>query len=222
MIDKELVKRHFSKSAREYEDIARIQRYVANELVLKIPERDYRSILDVGCGTGLLPHLLSKRFPLAMITGVDIAAGMVEVANNNKSHMNLIFQVGDGESLSFSDASFDLVVSSSSFQWMNVVKAFSEVKRVLLPGGKFVFACFASNTLREIKEVFGAGSVHDLPSSELVISTLAALEFSNIEVVTTAKREYYPNAFDLLKTLKQLGVQNAQKRGVGLGGGRSI
>ena len=57
--------------------------------------------------------------------------------------------------LPFADGIFDLVVSTSTFQWLAALeKAFSEAKRVLTPGGTFLFALFGEGTLHELKNSY--------------------------------------------------------------------
>ena len=59
---------------------------------------------------------------------------------------------GDIEKLPFSDNTFDLVFSSLSMQWCNDLNAaLLEAKRVLKPGGLYVFTTFGPDTLKELR-----------------------------------------------------------------------
>jgi malonyl-CoA O-methyltransferase len=59
----------------------------------------------------------------------------------------------DLEHLPLADASIDLVFSSLTLQWCNDLEAtFSGVRRVLKPGGLFMFASFGPDTLKELRE----------------------------------------------------------------------
>ncbi len=95
-------------------------------------------ILDVGCGTGFLLRLLASRLPGAHeLVGVDPAPHMVEVAQSGAAHdARLRVLVGAAERLPFPDASFDLVVSTTSFDhWTDQAAGLRECARVLAPGG---------------------------------------------------------------------------------------
>ncbi len=97
-------------------------------------------ILEVGPGPGALPVLLARRFPGAVVDGVDIDEEMVERATARASREGLAerihIQVGDVAHLPFADASCDVVVSTFSVHhWTDPARGFAEVRRVLRPGG---------------------------------------------------------------------------------------
>ncbi|MGO8826690.1 MAG: class I SAM-dependent methyltransferase [Acidimicrobiales bacterium] len=97
-------------------------------------------VLDVGCGTGFLLRLLADRLPEAeRLLGIDAAAGMIAVAKSKANDPRLSFSEGVAEKLPYPDESFDLVVSSTSFDHWEVQGAgLSECGRVLAPGGHLV------------------------------------------------------------------------------------
>ena len=84
-------------------------------------------ILEVGTGTGSGAEELTKRFPQAETTGVDLSPEMVERARAKVP--NATFQVGDASKLPFADGSFELVTQN------NVPVYFRELARVTAPGG---------------------------------------------------------------------------------------
>jgi len=98
-------------------------------------------VLDVGCGTGLLLRLLASRLPRATeLVGVDPAPHMVEVAQAaGAGDARIRVHRGVAEELPFADASFDLVVSTTSFDhWADQRAGLRECARVLAPGGWLV------------------------------------------------------------------------------------
>ena len=94
----------------------------------------------MGCGTGFLLRLLADRLPEAeRLLGIDAAAGMIAVAKSKANDPRLSFSEGVAEKLPYPDESFDLVVSSTSFDHWEVQGAgLSECGRVLAPGGHLV------------------------------------------------------------------------------------
>jgi demethylmenaquinone methyltransferase/2-methoxy-6-polyprenyl-1,4-benzoquinol methylase len=99
-----------------------------------------RRALDVGCGTGDLARLIARRYPSALVTGVDFTAPML--ANARRRGRRAV--EGDRVQLAratalrlpFADASFDLV--TNAFVARNLTslpRAFSEMRRVLRAGG---------------------------------------------------------------------------------------
>jgi len=106
---------------------------------LQICETD--TILDVGCGTGVLQGLLSPLLPRGKIVGIDAAAKMIQVARKKRSFDNVIFTVAAAEKLPYEDNSFDKVCSLFFFHHVDYelkVLAVKEIRRVLKPGGIFV------------------------------------------------------------------------------------
>jgi SAM-dependent methyltransferase len=90
-------------------------------------------ILDLGCGDGQL----SGRIALsgARVQGVDASAGMAAAARAR----GIAAELASAEALPFADRSFDAVFSNAVLHWVrNQDAMLSEVRRVLVPGGRFV------------------------------------------------------------------------------------
>lgn len=99
-------------------------------------------ILDLGCGTGRLLDRLATQFPTLHGTGLDLSAQMVYQARRcNRHHPRLICVQGNAEALPFADEQFDAVFNTLSFlHYPQPQQVFSEVSRVLRPGGYFYLA----------------------------------------------------------------------------------
>jgi SAM-dependent methyltransferase len=95
--------------------------------------------LDLGCFNGGRSVAWSERYRLRHVTGVDVAQVYVDAAKLFAEAKNLAadFRVGRGESLPFSDGSFDAVLSFDVFEHVQDVAAtLAECYRVLKRGGK--------------------------------------------------------------------------------------
>jgi len=101
-----------------------------------------RRILDIGCGTGYLLGRLAVRAPQAeILAGIDAAPAMIEVARGAATDDRLRFEIGTAEQLPWPAASFDLVVSTTSFDhWADQQAGLAQCARVLAPGGCLVLA----------------------------------------------------------------------------------
>jgi ubiquinone/menaquinone biosynthesis C-methylase UbiE len=104
------------------------------------------TIVDLGCGPGLLSVELCKVMPQARVVGVDPSAEMLEIAEGNADRAgvsNFETRLGSAERMPMKPGSVALVVSQSSFhEWDDPEKGLSEVYRVLEVGGSLMLKDF--------------------------------------------------------------------------------
>ena len=96
-------------------------------------------VLDIGSGPGHMVAEISPHVrPGGSVKGVDSAESAVTLARQRlTSFDNVEFVQGDAYRLPFENSSFDVVMSSQVFEYLdNVVAALSEIFRVLKPGGR--------------------------------------------------------------------------------------
>lgn len=94
-------------------------------------------VLDIGCGNGSFLNKLSPHFTEG--NGVDLSLGMIEQAKTfRKENTKLTFAKIDGPHLPFPDNSFDVVMSTLAFRYLDWDPCISEILRVLKPGGRFL------------------------------------------------------------------------------------
>lgn len=100
------------------------------------------TIVDLGTGPGLLSIELNKLLPQAKIIGVDPSSEMLKIASKNADEAgmsNYETRLGRAEEMPIESESVNLVVTQSSLhEWENPQKGFSEIFRVLKPGGSLM------------------------------------------------------------------------------------
>ncbi|MGF1538747.1 MAG: methyltransferase domain-containing protein [Elainellaceae cyanobacterium] len=95
-------------------------------------------VLDLGCGTGTLLHVLGHRLPSIRLTGLDSSAEMLQVARQ-KLPATVALHLGSADSLPLPNGAVDVVVSTSAFHYFrDPHQALREMGRVLKPGGRIV------------------------------------------------------------------------------------
>lgn len=93
-------------------------------------------VLEIGSGPGHIAHALSQAG--GRITGVDVSARMVDVAQH--SYPDIHFQEADAERLPFDAESFHAVVCNFVVHHLARPEVvFKEIARVLRPGGRLAF-----------------------------------------------------------------------------------
>jgi ubiquinone/menaquinone biosynthesis C-methylase UbiE len=106
-----------------------------------------QAVLDVGCGTGAFLASLCSTAPSTRTIGVDLVPAMLAVAHRKVGSAALL-AASDAERLPFRAASFDLVVSISSFHyWPRPHLCLAEIARVLRPGGRLVLTDWCDDFL---------------------------------------------------------------------------
>jgi arsenite methyltransferase len=112
--------------------------------------RGDESVLDVGCGRGLLLIGAAKRLKTGKATGVDIWQSEVLTGNRPDAALSnakiegvasrIKIETADARKLPFGASSFDIVISSRAIHHIpsaqERAKALREIARVLKPGGR--------------------------------------------------------------------------------------
>lgn len=105
------------------------------------------TVLDAGCGTGILvPFLLGKIGGEGILYELDFAEEMIAVNRRLHSEANIRFIVSDLESAPLTDSSCDVVVCFSCFpHFQDKALALATAERILKPGGSLVISHFDSS-----------------------------------------------------------------------------
>jgi SAM-dependent methyltransferase len=117
-----------------------------------------RRVLDVGCGRGGTLAVVNQYFSTRSTTGIDLSPRAVAFCRKTHHFPNCHFEEGDAEHLPFSDAAFDIVLNlESSHSYLDIDAFYREVKRVLPPGGFFLYAdVFGSERFDHHEEALSA------------------------------------------------------------------
>jgi ubiquinone/menaquinone biosynthesis C-methylase UbiE len=101
-----------------------------------------RSVLDLGCGTGVAARAIARRPGFSgRVTGIDRSPHLIgaaaRLAHEDGVDGKVDFRAGDSHTLALRDAEFDAVVAHTLFSHLDDPRAvLMEIVRVLKPGGK--------------------------------------------------------------------------------------
>jgi fatty-acid O-methyltransferase len=97
-----------------------------------------KSLLDIGCGRGGGVDLFNQNLSFSRVVGLDLNPQNIEYCTNNIKGVE--FFNNDAENLPFKDNTFDFITNvESAHCYQNIDSFFNEVKRVLKPGGFFLY-----------------------------------------------------------------------------------
>ena len=136
-------KRWFFDAWSSFYDLRLVQRLtyrpVHDAVVRVLRHHEPRTLLDLGCGTGLLTRRIRRALPGASVVGCDFSYGMLRQAGEH-GHGNAWVQ-GDATRLPFREGCFDTIVSTEAFHWFpDQPAAVAECFRVLVAGGRLLVA----------------------------------------------------------------------------------
>jgi malonyl-CoA O-methyltransferase len=205
--------RKFGKSMDTYDDNAYAQREIADTLAGLISARyphTPATVLEIGCGTGLLTRNIFHMFPNAAFYLNDInkkAESMMRAVFHCNS---FTFIDGDAQLIDFPDG-MDIIISSSTLQWFDSLSVFiTKAYQSLSPGGYMFLSTFGKNNLKEIRKITGTGLEY---LSTGTLSDLFARYFEILYLHETEIPVFFNSSAEILSHFKTTGV-NANCSGI--------
>lgn len=210
------ISKTFNKHATEYDKAAKIQYEIGSRLFERL---DYlkispRHILDLGCGTGFFTQQLKKKYPNAVVIGVDLAYLMLaEARKKQRLWRRWPLLNADMQSLPFATGTFDLIFANQVIHWAtssNLVM--SELNRVMNINGCLMFSTLGPDTFKELKAAWNNvdefahanifSDMHDI--GDVLLKERFVDPVVDMEMITA----HYSSVLDLVKGLKAQGVRN--------------
>lgn len=130
----------FDRQASRYDTTcySRHPRALYPRLLGQIEKLQPADVLDLGCGTGALLAEIARCCPTARLSGLDLSAAMLTVAEKQLQDKAELIQ-GDSEALPYADCAFDLIVCCDSFHhYPNPEATARQLHRCLKPGGRLL------------------------------------------------------------------------------------
>ena len=114
----------------------------ADDLARRLSDLRAGSILEVAAGTGAVTRAMAGSLPDEVtITATDLVQGMVDRARRVGTTRPVTWEQADVMALPYESESFDVVVCQFGAMFFDPKPdAFAEARRVLRPGGRFLFS----------------------------------------------------------------------------------
>lgn len=157
-MNKEDIKRAFTRSHITYNDHARIQRMMA-ERVGYLFKRYYNNqrpkTLEIGCGTGLLTEQLISIIEGNKLYINDLSDSLCRSTAKELAIDQDHCRIGDFETITITEK-VDHIVSSSVFQWfIGIEETLVKIHNLLNENGVLLFSTFGSRNMNELYQVMG-------------------------------------------------------------------
>ena len=217
-IDKELVRKRFLKSIKTYNENAYVQKLMANRLLDRLktckPQQNFNSILELGCGTGLLTKKVINTLHPENYYANDIVGeykdSIKPVISESVKLKRFDFLEGDIEKIDHYPANIDLIISNAAIQWLtNIDKFMINLSKNSSKNTTIAMTTFGPNNLHEIKTI-GNSSLSYHPFGELkeIVNKHLNLLYAEEEEITLN----FETPFEVLKHLRNTGTTGITKQ----------
>lgn len=124
------------------EDQSKLSLYDYKEELKHFNPAPGQTILDAGCGSGVVSRYIAEQHPKCQIVACDAASGrLAEAEQHSKDFKNLKFKEANLTELNFEENTFDWIICRYVIEHIHAddrAKAIREVHRCLKPGGTFI------------------------------------------------------------------------------------
>ena len=177
----------------------------ARDLAERLDDLQRGRVLETAAGTGVVTRALARALPGAVeLIATDLNQAMVDFAVTQPIARNLTWQQADALHLPFEDQTFDAVVCQFGVMFFPDKRAgYAEARRVLKPGGRFLFNVWDRIEENEFAHVvteavaalfpnnppmFLARTPHGHNDTDLIREDLQQVGFSSVTVETLERR----------------------------------
>jgi ubiquinone/menaquinone biosynthesis C-methylase UbiE len=138
----------------------------AKDMARRIAALAPATILETAAGSGVVTEQIAKALPQAAVTATDLNPAMLEIAAQRPGLQRVHFRPADAQALPLADASFDLVACQFGVMfYADRIGAAREVRRVLRPGGTYIFSVWNSLDQNPVSRLLSEALAAEFPDN---------------------------------------------------------
>lgn len=177
----------------------------ADDLARRLSASSQARVLEIAAGTGIVTRALLDSLPATVsIVATDLNQPMLDHAAAQTASSRVSWQQADAQALPFADCLFDVMVCQFGAMFFpEKRKAYAEARRVLKPGGVFLFNVwdrieeneFADLVTAAVTDLFPgdpplflARTPHGYFDKTEILEDLASAGFTDVRLETLARR----------------------------------
>jgi len=185
----------------------------AEDLAKRLTALNAERVLETAAGTGIVTRALLRSLPAgASIVATDLNQPMLDHAAGQVPSGRVSWQKADAQALPFPDRAFDAMVCQFGVMFFpDKQQAYREARRVLKPGGHFIFNVwdgieyneFADLVSTAVADMFAddpprflARTPYGYHEQQAVIGEVRSAGFTNVTVETLTRRSVAPTCRD--------------------------
>lgn len=200
----------------KYRQASRHQKEWGNNLISQLHLKGTETVLDLGCGDGVLSEQIAKLVPKGKVVGIDASCGMLQTAKKLECD-NLSFIQMDINDMNFSNE-FDIIFSNAALHWvldhsLLLIRSFCALKQ----GGSIHWNFAGDGTCAAFYDVMrmkmqekqyapyfeGFIWLWFMPSKAQYKGLIDSAGFSKVEIIEENKDRYFSDADEMIRWIDQ-------------------
>lgn len=206
----------FEFDGKKYKLASKHQKEWGVDLISKLSFKGDETVLDLGCGDGILTEQLSLLVPYGKVLGIDASIHMLETAKKLRKN-NLEFVHTDINKIKFENE-FDIIFSNAALHWIkDHRKLLKNAYKALKPQGKILWDFGGSGNCSNFLDVIQTKILEDkyvqyfkdfewpwfMPSKSQYIELILTIGFSSYIIEEVNRDRYFSDAYEMIKWIDQ-------------------